>query len=108
MLPRYTPVRQLEEKPDPSTGRYHLTTYQSHPFYNKPGFLNRWGPEAWFVWFSGGKVPGSDGDTYWPQGYIWEDVGPRVMRGKGVDEARGIEERLKVERTAGCPFAFAR
>jgi hypothetical protein len=60
------------------------------------------------VWFAGGKVPGSDGETYWPQGYRFEDVGPKTMRGKGVEEARDTEERLRTERPVGCPFAFAR
>lgn len=85
-----------------------MTTYQAHPYYNKPGFLNRWGPEAWFVWANGGDVPGSKDDTYIPEGYKFEEVGPEGMKNKGLDEIKLGEEKLKVARPAGCPFAFAR
>jgi hypothetical protein len=100
-------VRQISDKPDPKTGRFFMSTYQAHPFYNKPGFLNRWGPEAWFVWASGGDVPGSKGDEYIPQGYRFEDVGPKGMKGKGLEDMKAGMESVKSDRPAGCPFAFA-
>jgi len=99
-------VRQLMDQ-DPTSGRYSLKTYTAYPYYVKPGFLNRWGPEAWFVWAAGGKVPGSD-IRFEPEGYTFAEVGPRGMRNKGVKEMEGMEERLRSERLAGCPFAFAR
>jgi hypothetical protein len=77
--------------------------YFAHPYYNKPSFLNRWGPEAWFVWASGGDVPGSKGDLYIPQGYVFEEVGPEYMKNKGLEEMKAGEEKLRAERPAGCP-----
>jgi hypothetical protein len=100
-------VRQISDKAD-ENGRWFMTTYQAHPYYVKPGFLNRWGPEAWFVWLNGGDVPGSKGDKYIPQGYKFEEVGPRVMKNKGMDDWKSWEEKVKAERPASCPFAFAR
>jgi hypothetical protein len=35
-------------------------------------------------------------------------VGPEGMKNKGLDEIKLGEEKLKVARPAGCPFAFAR
>jgi hypothetical protein len=96
-------VHQLTD-PDAKTGRYYLNTYQSYPYYVKPGFWNRWGPGGWFVWAAGGKVPGSD-EKFAPEGYVFSDVGPRGMKGKGEKETRIFEEKLRSERPSGCPFA---
>ena len=100
--------RQVSDDPDPVTGRYYSTSYLAHPFYNKPSFINRWGPEGWFVWIFGGDVPGSKGDRYIPEGYAFEEVGPRAMKKKGLEETKAWEGKLRDERPAGCPFAFAR
>jgi hypothetical protein len=67
--------------------------------------MNRWGPEAWFVRLMGGNVPGSMGDTFIPEGYKFEEVGPKGMKNKGIEEAKVWEEKLMAERPAGCPFA---
>ena len=75
---------------------------------DKPGFLNRWGPEGLFVRLAGGDVPGSKGDLYLPEGYKFEEVGPKSMKNRGLDETKANEEKLMAERPAGCPFAFAR
>lgn len=82
-----------------------MSKYLAHPYYNKPGFLNRWGPEALFTRFMGGEVP-SKGSEYIPEGYRFEEVGPKIMRNKGAEETKAWEEKLKAERPAGCPFAF--
>ncbi|CAL3963617.1 unnamed protein product [Diplocarpon coronariae] len=104
--PEFMRVRELSDTPDPKTGRYHTNRYQAHPFYNKPTFLSRWGPEGWFVWASGGDVPGSKGDLYIPEGYKFEEVGPKGMKNRGTEEMKTWEEKLEAERPAGCPFAF--
>lgn len=101
-------VRNIDDNPDPQTGRFYYKDYQGHPFYNKPTFWNRWGPSAWLVWMLGGDVPGSKGDRYMPQGYKFEEVGPTHMKDRGLKEMRAFEERIASERPAGCPFAFAR
>ncbi|PBP24545.1 hypothetical protein BUE80_DR004567 [Diplocarpon rosae] len=104
--PGFMRVRELSDTPDPKTGRYHTNRYQAHPFYNKPTFLNRWGPEGWFVWAFGGDVPGSKGDLYLPEGYKFEEIGPRSLRNRGAEEMKAWEDTLTEERPAGCPFAF--
>jgi hypothetical protein len=101
-------VFELPERPDPKTGRYHPRGYSVHPYYIKPGFWNRWGPEAWFVYLSGGDVPGSKGDLYVPEGYVFEEVGPKNMKNRGLEEMKAWEERLNAERPLGCPFALSR
>jgi hypothetical protein len=76
------------------------------PTYVKPGFMNRWSLEAWFVWAFGGNLPGDKGGTFAPEGYKIEEMGPRGLQGKGLEEMRATEERLRSERPLGCPFAF--
>lgn len=105
--PAFMRVREVSDHPDPKTGRLHTNRYVAHPFYNKPGFLNRWGPEGLFVWLAGGDRPGSKGDFYIPEGYKIEEVGPKIMKNRGLEETRIWEEKLMTERPAGCPFAFA-
>lgn len=92
----------FSKNPDPKTGRYFYKTYKDYPYYNKPTFWNRWGPMA-LVWRAiGGTVPG---DKKWhPQGYVFEEVGPNKLAGKGKDKTDEWEQRLKVQRTPGCPF----
>ncbi|KAL3420706.1 hypothetical protein PVAG01_07151 [Phlyctema vagabunda] len=109
-LPRasFMRFRQVSDQPDKKTGRYHWSTYQAHPYYNKPSFLNRWGPMGLFVWLMGGDVPGSKGDKYIPEGYTFEEVGPRGLKKRGGEQTREIEERLRLERPSGCPFAVSR
>lgn len=104
--PSFLKVRQLGD-PDPITGRMRLNTYLGHPFYNKPGFVNRWGPGAWIQRIFGGQLPGDD-DKFIPQGYRFEEVGPKSVEKKGLDETTLWEKKLSVERPVGCPFAFAR
>lgn len=101
-------VRQIDDVRDPTTGRYHYKGYQAHPFYVKPRFWNRWGADAWLVWVAGGDVPGTRGDTYLPQGFKFEELGPKGMIGKGAGATMAWEEKLAVDRPNGCPFAFAR
>ena len=96
-------VRLLTDQ-DPQTGRFYLSSYQVFPYYVKPSFWNRWGPEAWLVWAAGGKVPGSD-EKFEPKGYVFSEVGPKGMRGKGGVETEAIESKLRSERPSGCPFA---
>lgn len=43
---------------------------------------------------------------YQAKGYRFEEVGPESFRGKGEDAMRQTEEKLKVERKGGCPFAL--
>lgn len=106
--PDFMRVRRVVDTPDTKTGRYHAPDYLAHPYYIKPGFSNRWGLEGWLVWLSGGDVPGSKGSLYIPQGYHFDEVGPNAVHSKGCAETKAWEEKLSVERPAGCPFAFQR
>lgn len=53
-------------------------------------------------------MPGAKGDTYLPEGYLFEEIGPKGMKNRGLEETRAMEERLMEERPSGCPFAFKR
>jgi hypothetical protein len=106
--PSFLRVHDLPDNADPKTGRYHPTNYMVHPYYNKPGFWNRWGPTAWAVYLLGGDVPGSKGDLYIPEGYVFEEVGPKNMKNKGLEEMKAFEKKLAEERPLGCPFAVRR
>jgi hypothetical protein len=101
-------IHDLADHPDPQTGRYQTRNYFVHPYYTKPSFWNRWGPGGWFVYLSGGDVPGAKGDRYAPQGYKFEEVGPKYLKGKGLEDMKAFEEKIIAERPLGCPFAMAR
>jgi hypothetical protein len=105
--PDFLKIRMVVDDPDSKTGRLYTKDYLAHPFYLKPNFFNRWGPEALMVRFMGGDVPGEKGDLYSPHGFTFEEVGPRNMAGKGKDEMGKTEELLQKTRTNGCPFAFS-
>lgn len=49
-------------------------------------------------------MPGDKGDLYVPQGYVFEEVGPKRMVGKGKEITDAWEKKLTAERTPGCPF----
>jgi hypothetical protein len=101
-LPRVIPVVYCEED---RTGRLHHTDYLVEPWYMKPSMWNRWGPITWLTRALGGKVPGDDGERYMPNGFLFEDIGPMSKMGKGKDITTEWEDRLKKERTGGCPFS---
>lgn len=104
--PHFMRVQVSTDDADPVTNNYYQNSYLAHPYYNKPGIWNRWGPIAWFKWLSGGDLPGSNGSLFSPEGYKVEEVGPASMKGKGGDEMREMEEKIRAERSTGCPFAF--
>lgn len=97
--------RQRCSKADSATSKYHFLNYQAHPFYVKPGFLNRYSPLALIMAALGHDVPGDKSGEYFPEGYNIEDIGPKNMLGKGSEEMLTTFEILRKERTAGCPFA---
>ncbi len=105
--PGFLRVRHVIDKPNSKTGRYHAPSYLARPYYVQPGFFNRWGLEGWFVRAFGADVPGSKGDLYIPQGYLFEELGPKAVHSMGKVEMDAWEEKLGMERPAGCPFAVA-
>ena len=94
----------IEAKPKDQSGRYFLFDYLAHPWYIKPSFLRRWGPRAWITRLLGYKVPGDDGDKYFPQGYALAEIGPQFLSGKGIDEMNKTQVRLNRLDRGGCPF----
>ncbi|KAG4025620.1 hypothetical protein MFRU_054g00490 [Monilinia fructicola] len=105
--PTWMRVREISNSDDEGVnGRYNSTNYLVHPYYQKPGFWNRWGPMAMVTRVLGGFVP--EEGKWKAEGYRFEEVGPERRQGKGVEEMKRCEEVLGRERTAGCPFAFAR
>ena len=105
-LPRPEFLRNhwIEAGPDSRHGRYALFDYLAHPWYVKPILLRRWGPGAWITRLFGYKVPGDDGEKYFPQGYSFADVGPTAFSGKGTKEMEEIHIRLVRQDRGGCPF----
>jgi hypothetical protein len=105
--PEFWRVCHVTDEADPETGRYHMNSYDSQPYYVRPSVAGRWGFTAWLVWFLGGELPGDKGNLFHPEGYIIEEVGPKNMLGRGRQEMQSWEMRLQNERPTGCPFAFS-
>ena len=91
---------------DPSTGRYNAVEYLSYPWYVKPTFARRWGPKSWITRLAGRKLPGDDGNKYSPEGWTYAEIGPSVLRGKGVKYMHKDHTRLSSKKRGGCPFAL--
>lgn len=102
MLPRFTPSLHFSE-PDPKTGRIHHYDYLVHPYYNPATFWTRWGPLALITRVLQGSVPGPA--KWQPEGFLMREVGPAEKREKGVEDMIAWEQKLKVERTGGCPYS---
>ena len=92
--------------PDTQTGRYNSIEYLSHPWYVKPSFKWRWGPGAWVSRLLGRKLPGDDEDHYAPEGWIFPEVGPQFLKGKGIKEMNESRARIISQRRKGCPFVL--
>ncbi|GKT41410.1 mycophenolic acid synthesis protein B [Colletotrichum spaethianum] len=101
MLPRFTPVVYFSG-PDPDTGRILHHDYLVHPYYNPATVWNRWGPIGLATRLLGGTVPGPE--KMMPQGFLFEDIGPREKMGKGSAEMTQCVEALKSRRRDACPF----
>jgi hypothetical protein len=91
--------------PDPQTSRYNSKKYLSYAWYVKPIFSSRWGPKAWLSRLLGRKLPGDDGNSYSPQGYLIEEIGPDCFSHKGAVYMNEACERLRSSNRGGCPFA---
>ena len=96
--------KYIPSAPDEKSGRYNSVEYLSHPWYVKPTFKRRWGPRALVTRLLGRRLPGDDGNKYAPEGYIFEDVGPDTLKGKGLGEMKETETSLAEARRGGCPF----
>lgn len=104
--PAFLADRYVPDAADAKTGRFNSPLYLAHPYYVKPTWASRWGPEALVTWGLGGVVPGAK--KYCPEGYEIRNLGPDRYKGKGEQMMNGEEERLREMTTVGCPFAFGR
>ncbi|KHO11526.1 C6 finger domain-containing protein [Metarhizium robertsii ARSEF 23] len=102
-LPRFSRVVFVTE-PDPTSKRMKHLHYLKEPWYTPATFWWRWGPTAWATWAAGGMVPG-DNEEMKPEGFLWEDIGPRSKMGKGSEEMAKLEEVVQQRATGKCPFA---
>ena len=89
-----------------SEGRYHYLKYDAAPFYVKPTLWERIKPTAWLTWAMGLPLPGDQGDRFIPQGYKFEEVGPRAMKSKGAEYAKAQVKEMQQSRTGACPFGL--
>ncbi|OJI82606.1 hypothetical protein ASPTUDRAFT_123984 [Aspergillus tubingensis CBS 134.48] len=106
--PTFRAVKLVHDVPNQETKLYNFERKVLQPWYIRPTAWSKWGPEALLVRLFGGKVPGSRGDRYQPQGYDLMTIGPEPQRGRGVDEMRGDIEVIKARGVAMCPFSKAK
>ncbi|TWU75808.1 hypothetical protein ED733_004262 [Metarhizium rileyi] len=104
-LPRFSRAVFVTE-PDPKTGRMRHPHYLKEPWYTPATVWWRWGPTAWATWATGGLVPGDNAEMQ-PEGFLWEDIGPRNKMGRGVEEMAKMEEHVRQRATGKCPFAIS-
>ncbi|KAL6713474.1 hypothetical protein ACLMJK_008939 [Lecanora helva] len=106
-LPRPEILRNhwIEAGNDSPDKHYALFDYLAHPWYVKPTLLRRWGPGAWISRLLGYKVPGDEGNKYYPQGYTFTSIGPQALSGKGINEMDKTRTRLVHEDRGRCPFS---
>lgn len=102
--PEFLRKKYIPSKPDKNTGRFNSIKYLSYPWYVKPSFSRRWGPKAWVARLLGRKVPGDDGNKYAPDGYIFNEIGPQDLKGKGIKEMEETRLKLTQQGRGGCPF----
>ncbi|KAK2939766.1 hypothetical protein FoTM2_002986 [Fusarium oxysporum f. sp. vasinfectum] len=107
-LPRTRPVEIVANGPNPSTGLFNFPQKVFQPWYVKPTFWSTWGPRAFLLRALGGKVPGSQGERFHPQGYNLMTIGPEPQKGKGLEEMATAAGIIKAKGVATCPFSQAR
>jgi hypothetical protein len=105
-LPRPELMRKnyIPSAPDSKTGRYNSVEYLSFPWYVRPTFKNRWGPRALMTRMLRRRLPGDDGNKYAPDGYTFEEIGPDLLKGKGIAAMEEDQVKLYEARRGGCPF----
>ncbi|KAF9886723.1 hypothetical protein FE257_011100 [Aspergillus nanangensis] len=97
--PSFLAVKLVRNSPNRETNLYNFERKGLQPWYIRPTLWANWGPGALLVRLFGGKMPGSRGDRYLPQGYDLMTIGPDPQKGKGLEEMgydiKIIQERVK-------------
>lgn len=102
--PRPGIFRIVELENASQDGRVALRVWEGAPYYVRPTLWRRWGPEALASRLLGLPLPGDEGDKYYPHGYTIPEVGPKIVAGKGAENAQETVAGLQKTRTGGCPF----
>ncbi|KAG2414548.1 hypothetical protein HFD88_003739 [Aspergillus terreus] len=106
--PSFLAVKLVHDTPNPATQLYNFERMGLQPWYIRPTIWSKWGPAALLVRVFGGKMPGSRGDRYQPQGYDLLTIGPEPQKGKGLEEMNLDIEVIKARGVATCPFSQAK
>ncbi|KAK6349300.1 hypothetical protein TWF730_010050 [Orbilia blumenaviensis] len=102
--PHFLAVKALHSTPNPQTGLYNFFRTSLQPWYVRKDFWSTWGPGALFVKMMGGRLAGSGGDRFYPQGYDLMTIGPKPQEGKGKEDMVATMEFLRARNMEGCPF----
>ena len=102
MLPRPRMLRRkwLEDKPDPSTGRYYFLKKSSEPYYQKPSLLSSL--KAKLLGEDLAKDP--EVTKYHRLGYKIYEVGPMALSERGKVYMDANIDKLANSDRGGCPF----
>ncbi|KAF4156841.1 hypothetical protein CNMCM8927_004468 [Aspergillus lentulus] len=106
--PSFLAAKLVHDTPNPETNLYNFERKGLQPWYVRPTLWSKWGPGALLVRIFGGRMPGSGGDRYLPQGYDLMTIGPEPQKGKGLEEMSLDMEVIKARGVATCPFSQAK
>jgi hypothetical protein len=106
--PSFLAVKLVHDTPNPETNLYNFERKGLQPWYIRPSLWSKWGPGALLIRVFGGKVPGSRGNRYLPEGYDLTTIGPEPQRGKGLEELGLDIDAIKARSFATCPFSQAK
>ncbi|KAL3439765.1 hypothetical protein BJX65DRAFT_317597 [Aspergillus insuetus] len=108
--PAFLAVKLVHGSPNPDSKSklYNFDRKGLQPWYIRPTFWSRWGPGALLITLFGGRVPGSRGDRYQPQGYDLMTIGPEPQKGKGLDDMGRDVNVIRARGVATCPFSQAK
>lgn len=98
-------VKGLEKDADPTSGLYNFNHSRPQPWYVKPTIWKSWGVPGLLTRAIGGRVPGSSGARYHPEGYDLWTIGPKPQEGKGIDDMKSTIELLRNRGLDRCPFS---
>lgn len=104
-LPRVFPVKYFSE-PNARTGRIHSYQYLNEPWYVPPTIGTRWSLEALITRLSGGMLPGDGGSEMKPEGFLFEDFGPKRTMGRPFDDEE-MERLVSMSHAQSAPFAHS-
>ena len=103
-LPRPWPQEHFSE-PDAQTQRIKHYHYLKEPWYIPGTFYTRWNIESLITWITGGMIPGDGGSDLKPEGFLFQDLGPKAKMGHGLEDNARVESAIRAKVVVGCPFS---